>query len=297
MKRLLLLFIFLSNFTVAQEQDLLIVNESEKKFNEGNFNSFNVKISQARFKDVKSGWKKYLNKKSKINPKESSGEFILRNAIIEEITTDTIIIYSVITENEENVELTASFAKDETEIYSSKINPAIADNIKIFIRSFALTAYKEAVGNELTAEKKKLTKLNQELSYLKTDSVNYEKKIRSNKRDIEKLEGAVKSNKSLLEIKSNSIDQEQKILATFTSDSEMKVEEEKKLKNLQKEKKKVEKEIDSQRDDIEEKEDDIKSMEKLLEKNTEEVIPAKKKEIEKQIEHIDKIEEKLKSIR
>jgi len=295
MSRLLLILILLTNTLYAQ--DSLEVKESEKKFNDGHYPAFIIKIPQAKFKDVKSNWKKYLQQKGKLNPKEVDGEFVLKGTKIPEISSDTIVSYSIVTANTNDVEIVARFGNNESEFYSSSKKPDIATNIKTFLRSFAMAEYKTAVYNELTAEKKKLSLLEQNLVDLENNNVRFEKSIKANERSIERFNADIKSNKTLQDIKSESIDQQQRILATFTSDSDHKSDEEKKLKSMQKEKKKLEKENESLYKDIEEKEDENKSLRKQIDKNTAEVIPAKKTEIEKQREHVVEVDTKLKNIK
>jgi hypothetical protein len=295
MKKLLLFFLLIS--TVIKAQDTLEIKESNKKFSTGEYNSFSIKIPQAKFKDVKSNWKKYLHEKGKTNPKEVDGEFVLKATGVPDISADTILSYSKVEENSKYVEVTACFGNNLGEFYSSSKNPEIAERVNKLLRNFAITEYKTAVNYELTGEKKKLSLLEQNLADLENQNVKYDKNIKSNERSIENLNGDVKANKTLQDIKSEAIDQQQRILATFTSDSDMKRDEEKKLKSMQKEKKKIEKENESFHKDIEEKEDENKSMKKTIDKNTEENIPNKKKEIEKQREHVAEVDLKLKNIK
>jgi hypothetical protein len=295
MKKLLFFFLLLS--TIIKAQDSLNVIESDKKFSGGEYNSFSVKIPQTKFKEIKSDWKKYLHEKGKINPKESDGEYVLKGTVVQDISKDTILSYSIVKENLSGVEVSVCFGNNQGEFYSSLKYPEIAERIKKLLRNFAVTEYKTAVNYELSAEEKKLSLLEQNLTDLENQNVKYDKTIKSNERSIENLNSDVKSNKTLHDIKSDAIDQQQRVLATFTSDSDMKRDEEKKLKSMQKEKKKIEKENESLHKDIEEKEDLNKSMKKTIDKNTEENIPNKKKEIEKQREHVVEVETKLKNIK
>ncbi len=297
MTRYLFLSLLLLIAQITRAQDTLEIKENEKRFNTGNCNAYTVHIPQAKIKDVRSAWKKYMQQKSKINPKEIDGEFVLKGVKINEISSDSLISFSLVTANTNDVEVTACFGNMESVFYSSAKNPETAEGIKSFLRNFAVTEYKKAIDFELTGEKKKLSLLEQNLTDLENENIKFEKNIKANERSIERLNGDIKSNKTLQDIKSDAIDQQQRILSTFTTDSDAKSDEEKKLKSMQKEKKKLEKENESLFRDIEEKEDDNKSMRKKIDKNNEELIPAKKKEIEKQREKVVEVDMKLKNIR
>jgi hypothetical protein len=292
---LILIFLLLALFTKAQ--DSLSVIESEKNFSHGKANCFTIKIPQADVKDVKSDWKKHLHSKSKTSVKETDGEYVIQKSVLPEISSDSLLFFSTVVSNPDNVEVNFFAGNNESEYISSSTNKSTANNINIFLRNFALMEYKNTVNDELTTEKKKLRVMEEGLNQLLLDSVEYEKKIKVNERNIEHEDDEIKTNKKMLDLKSESIDQQQKVLATFLTDSDLKSDEEKKLKSLQKEKKKIQKEIDNLNDDIDEKKNDNKSMRKLIDKNTEEVIPAKKKDLGKQRDVVMNIEEKLKNIR
>jgi hypothetical protein len=291
---LLAVLIFLMNTVKAQ--DSLEVTESEKQFSKGKHNGFTVKIPQANFKDVKSDWRKYLNQKLKFKPKEEDGEIVTGSTLVPELSSDSLTIYSILFSNLNDVEIVGFVGANDFSFYSSADQPEICNRFKTFLRNFAVNEYRNVVNEELKSENKKLSVLEQNLADLENDSIKSEKKIKSNERLIERINGEIKSNEKLHDLKSESIDQQQKVIATFLTPSDQKSDEEKKLKALQKEKKKIEKENDSLHDDIDDKESENKSLRKQIDKNTAEIIPAKKKEIEKQKEVVSKVELKLKNI-
>lgn len=278
-------------------QDSLTVTESGKKFSKGMSSGFSVKIPFARLKDVKSDWKKYLHQKGKINPKENDGEIVLPQTLVSEISSDSVLLYSIINANPDVVELTVFAGKNDSVFYSTSSEPKLADGLQTFIRNFAVNEYKNAMNDQLTVEQKKLKILDQNLSDLENDNDRYEKKIKSNERIIDKTVDEIKTNKDLQELKSSTILQQQKVLATYLTPSDQKSDEMKKLKALEKEKKKLEKEEESLHKDIEDKKDDIKVLKRQIDLNNSEKTPAKKKEIEKQKEVIAGVEIKLKNIK
>lgn len=278
-------------------QDTLKVYEVKKTFSKGNHNGFSVKIPKAKLKEVISGWKKNINQENKISIKEIEGEYYLAKTIIPELSSDSIIIYTIIKPNPTYVELVSFVSGDDSIFYSFASHPSISLNISEFIRNFAANEFRKVVNDELKLEQKKLIALEEDIKKLERDNESYEKKIKSNERANERTQEEIKSNLQLQELKSASILQQQKILVTYLTQSEQKIDEEKKIKSLQKEKRKLEKDNESMHEDIDEKESDNKDLQKKIDKNNNEIIPAKIEEIKKQKEVIIIVETKLKGIR
>lgn len=295
MKIFFTLFFSMILLTV-RAQDSLVVSESEKSFNKGNFKSYSIKIPLAKFRDVKSDWKKHLHQKGNISVKESDGEIYIPRTIISEITSDTITIYSTVVANQSDVEITGIVGKNDSVFHNQNTNPDIVSGFKSFLRNFAVIEFRNAVMAELSLEQKKLKILEQNLTDLENDNDRYGKKIKVNERSIERSEEEIKTNKDLQEIKSTTILQQQKIVATYLTKSDQKAEEEKKLKAILKEKKKLEKEHESLHEDVEDKERDNKTLKKQIDQNESENIPNKKAEIEKQKLHLTEIENKIRRI-
>ena len=172
----------------------------------------------------------------------------------------------------------------------------MSSDFQAFLRNFAIDQFRNAVKNELSLEQKKLQILEQNLIDLDQDNERFENKIKANERIIERSENEIKTNKELQELKSTTIMQQQKVLATYMNESDQRNVEEKKLKALQKEKKKLEKEDETLHEDIEDKERDNKELKKQIDQNESENIPNKKKEIEKQKLLIEEVGKKLKNI-
>ena len=291
---LLLLFV---QITASLAQDSLKVTEVKKNFSKGNYNGYSVKIPQARLKDVVSDWKKNIHQKNKISVKEIDGEYFLAKTIIPELSPDSVIIYSTITANPTDVEIVSFLSGNDSVFYSTSSNPVISSNISTFIRNFATNEYRIAVTNELSIEQKTLKTLEENLKDLENENDRYEKKIKANERANERTQEEIKSNLQLQELKSSSILQQQKVLATYLTPSDQKNDEEKKLKALQKEKRKLKRENESLHNNIEEKENDIKALQKKIDKNNSDIIPAKQEEIKKQKKVITAVETKIKGIR
>lgn len=289
-------FLLLLLVISSRAQDSLVVTEIQKEFSKGNHPAFTVRMPLVKVKDVKSDWKKYLQLKGNIKVKEDDGEYYLPKTIVKEISNDSIVVYFTIVDNEENVELTGFVGKNDSTFYSGNTNAQVSSDFQAFLRNFAVDQFRNAVKNELSLEQKKFQILEQNLIDLDQDNERFGNKIKANERIIERSEGEIKTNKELQELKSTTIMQQQKVLATYLNESDQRNVEEKKLKALQKEKKKLEKEDEGLHEEIESKEDENKNLKKQIDQNESENIPNKKKEIEKQKIFIQDVESKIKRI-
>jgi hypothetical protein len=296
MKLLLnLFFIFL--VTVSNAQDKLEVIEMQKTMSKGSQPGFMVKIPNAKLKTVISDWKKYLRQDNKTKINENDGEFSLMNTNVATISADTINIYSLVNANQTDVDLVGFINRKDSAFESTSNNPEISSNFSKYIRNFAVYEYRNIVTDELEVEQKKLETLNTGLLQLDKNNEQAEKKIKANEKENEKKQDEIKNNLQLKELKSDAIYEQQKVLAPLTSSSDLKKDEEKKLKALEKDKSKIEKKIDTLHSEIDANDKENKDLKKKIEDTTTDLIPAKKKEIEKQKEVISAVDTKLKGIK
>lgn len=290
----IILLLFIASVSNAQESQL--VTEGSKSFSKGNYNGYSVVIPRAKLKEVAKDWNRYLRRnKGRVN--ENDDEYTLSKIVVAEVSKDSIIIYSNLKAIETDVLLTGAATKNDSDFFSTSSNPETSETFKSFLRNFAVNEYRNIVTDELADEQKRLKRIENELKDLEGDNEQSEKKIKSNKRDIERIEDDIRSNQQLKEIKSDAIIQQQKVIATYLTSSDLKKEEEKKLKAMQKEKSKIDKDDESMHRKIESREDENKDLEKRIDHNKNDMIPAKKEEIEKQNKVILGVDTKLKGIR
>jgi low affinity Fe/Cu permease len=294
--RYLLLFVLTLTLAIAEAQDTLQVTEVQKTFSKGQHTGFSVYIPQAKQKDVTSDWKKYQREKNKSDYNEVKGEYILSKTIIPEISSDSIIVYSIVSAGTTQINLTAFVTGNDSVFYNSSINPNISGKINTYIRNFAVHQYRKAVNDELTLEQKTLKSIEEDIESLEKDNEKMEKKIKNNERDINNLESEIKSNLNEQEINSKAIYHQQQVIATFLEKSDLKSQEEDKLKDLEKIKKKLVKQNNGFHNDIDDLEADNKSLKKKIAVNEDETIPLKKSDKDKQRLKIANVEVKLKGI-
>ena len=296
MKTTYWIFVLCLIYCVASAQENLQVTEKEKIFSKGTKNCFSIDIPQVKIKYVASAWKKYQREKNKGNYDEVKGEYILSKTIVPEISADSIIIYSILTSYPTDVNLSAFVTADDEVFFSTSLNSSISTRINTFIRNFAVNEYRNAVNDELIAEQKKLARIEEEISNLENENEKMEKKIKSNERENDRLDTDIKASLKEQEVNADAIHHQQKIIATFLEDSDLKSEQEKKLKDMEKTKKKLQKQNESLHEDFDDNVAGNKTLRKKIEENETEIIPQKKKEKDTQRLVIANVEVKLKGI-
>ncbi|MBK6445915.1 MAG: hypothetical protein IPF81_11675 [Bacteroidetes bacterium] len=135
------------------------------------------------------------------------------------------------------------------------------------------------------------------LEDLISENDNSAKKINEYKRNIEQLKSDIKTTDKELDLKSEEVIRQKLYVESYTGTPEAKAVEEKKFKDLSKQKNKL---IDKKEDmykEIDDKEKKIKDKERLIEKNTNEIIPAKKDQITVQKVAVQQVEVKLSVIK
>ncbi len=298
MRSTLLLLLFFTNLLCLAQENIMVIT-TEKSMSRGKQPGFSVIIPQAKLKDVTSDWKKYVKQKGKSDYKERDDEYILYKTVIPEINSDSVILYTTFSALADTaVELTSFIcSKDSVFFGSAGGDEETAKNYNTFVRNFAVNEYRNAVQEELKNEQRKLELLEDDLANLEKDNERSENKIHSNERTNDRIKDEIKGNLKLQEIKSSAISEQQAVVATYIEKSDLKKAEEKKLKEMEKEKKKLQNQNENLHKDIDTNESENKTLQKKIDKNNSEVIPAKKKEIEMQKEHITVVDAKLHGIK
>ena len=296
MKTLITFFILFQSLSLLA-QDSLSIKEGVFSMSEGNQPGYSVVVPGARLKDIISDWNKYLRQKTKSKFKKINGEYVISSAIISELTTDTVGMFTKIEELSAGVQLTSFISKGNSLFISTTSDAEVGRKIKFFIRNFAVNAYRNTITDELSSEQKNLKSIESEIKNLESNNDYLEKKTKSKNRSIDRLNDDIKSNLNFQDFKSKAILQEQQTLATFIDPSELKTAQQKKLKTLEKEKAKLKKQNEGLNKKVDQLESEIKSMGNNIDKNNSDKIPEKKTELEKQKVVVSNLEEKLKRVK
>lgn len=290
-----LLFLILPSGTLAQ--DSLNVIEIRQEMSKGNQNSFQVLIPRERDNRVLKDWKKLLKKETGTRIVRSGSEWYGSGAVLPSMSRDTFSVYSVIERVNSKTRLTVYFMKSDSSFVDSEKDAAAAASIRLLVRNFSVDQYKRSVDRKLKEEKDVLKKLEGDVRALEKENDRYENKIAKNRRDIGRLETEIRNQEVLEQQKGAEILSQQQLLGSFLSSTDLKEQEEKKLKALEKERKKMIRRIESNHKKINKLEEDIRNLEKDIKKNKNDRIPDKQKEIKVQERVIHDIEDLLNSIR
>ena len=290
-----LLLLFFPGFLIAQ--DSLTVTEGMNASSLGAQPSFSVVIPQAKMKDVLSGWKKYIKQGTKKSVEEESKELILSQAVIPALGLDTFTVFARAEAADNGIRFISFYHWNDSIFMSSSVDVNKSEKIIRLVRQFAVEQYKRAVDYELEASRRSLSELNRDLDDLNAQNGRSEKNIKEYERSIDRLKSEIKINEKESELKSDEVMRQKLLLESFQGTPEAKTAEDKKFKELSKQKKRLQSDNESMHKDIDDFEDKIKSRQKTIKLNTDELIPAKKEAIMKQEATVKFVEEKLKSIR
>lgn len=276
----------------AFAQDTLSVLPVTKSLSKGNQSGFKIIIPENTKKDVISDWKKMLRKNKAIdNSKNPEYKFIIS---LPEVSRDTVFIYTMFNEVDRAVELIGFISADDSVFISSG---EIAENFKTYIRNFSVNEYREAVRDRLEIEKNVLKKLESDQTSLEKDIDGWHKDSKENTRVADRYRDEISVTQKEQEMKNDAIYSQKKVLATFQVESDQKTVEEKKLKDLEKEKRKIQSKIEALYKKIDNLEGDNKQLERKIDKSTSETIPDKRNEIAKQKDKTKATEVVLNGIR
>jgi hypothetical protein len=293
---LLLQFLGLTSYS----QETLVVKNIQAQMSKGMQTCYSVEIPRAVLKTVQQNWVKKLQENIKVKVAENGPELVLAKVLKPEITSDTISIYSLLIQKDTIVEIDIfveidsvffSPKEDKTDLATDKID----NNIKNFLRSFAVAQYRLVVSDELDAQEKVLKTMENDLEKLEKTQENLEKDNSSLENDIEEKEREVKEIDANIEVKNQEIMKHNASMLTIVLEADKDAAKDKQ-KTLEKEKKELEKNRSKAKDDISSYKSKIDKNNKAIEdcKNEQEV---KAQEIAAQNQLVTAIETKLNGIK
>jgi DNA repair exonuclease SbcCD ATPase subunit len=260
-------------------QETIEVKVEKAGMSKGMQTAYIVEVPMAALKDVQQNWIKRLQQNIKTKVVQVKDEYVLSNAVIAEITTDTISVYSLFIGKEGRVLMNVfietdsvffSPQEDKTQLSAEKTDNAI----KNYVRNFAVEQYRLAAGNALKAEQKILEGLENDLKKLIKDNENMVKEISSLENNIEKKEREIKNLDQEIDLKNQGLLSHKSSMALLAVEAEKKAAQDKE-KELDKEVKKLEKERVNAKNDI-------SGMKADIEKNNKEITNNEKLQEEKQ---------------
>jgi peptidoglycan hydrolase CwlO-like protein len=258
---------------------------------------FSVSIPGCDAKESEKLWKKYMDDETKSSVKKEYNEMVLHNAVLKSFGNDTLNVYASFLEAEGNSKMFAYFSGKDSVFISSSLNESHAASAKLLVRNFAVYAYKAGVEEDLKAENKKLDKMKDDLKGLEKHIDQMSDQIKKKNREIDDLKKEITSFRKQEEFISEEITKQKQILTVFNGSAEAREVEEKRLKELEKDKKKTGRDIENANSKIDKNEKDIKNAEKSIEEHKDKLIPEKSSQISEQTEVVKQKEILLNNIR
>jgi DNA repair exonuclease SbcCD ATPase subunit len=296
-------FAFFILFTgiASMAQEKIEVTNTQALMSKGPQTCYVVTVPQADLDIIQKNWIKKLQEGVKNKVKTVNQELVLGQVVKSEISTDTMNIYSLIIQREENRVIMNVFfeiggvffgpKEDKKDLVSDKTD----NNIKNYLRAFAVDQYKLAVSNELEGEQKKLETMEDDLKKLEKNEESMTKDISSLENEIDKTEREIKDIEVNIDLKNKEILANNTSMLTITGEADKKAAQEKQ-KGLEKEKNKLEKSRSNAKDDISSYKSKIEKNEKNIE-DGKKLQEDKQEEITQQTEVVKAVQAKLEGIK
>jgi len=294
------LILLFSTFTSVKAQDTINVVQNHAQMSKGMQSCYSVDIMRGDIKNVEVNWVKKLQENIKVKVQETGPEFILNKVVKEEITHDTITIYSLFIQSPDKITIHAFFeidslffgpSDDPADLAHNKINA----NIIHYMRSFAAEQYRLVVADELKEQEKILKTMESDLKKMQKEEENMKKDNSSMENDIKDKERQIKEDEANIDMVNQELMKHNASMLTLTLETEKDA-----AKDRQKELEKQKKDYEKSRSRAQ---DDISSNKNKIEKNidaieeSEKLQAAKEEEIIQQQEVIKQVQAKLDGIR
>ena len=256
MKRLLLIGILLNAIHVFAQEEIK-VQQKEWAVGDKMQPAFVVEIPQTNAKEAINLWEKTLVPKNIFDTfkkfpkmeKQEKNEWVIQKVLVEEISPDSLDVYTRIDETKDRITFAALFDNSGSFIGG---NSNQAENAQKFVRNYALDLYRQGVNDELDDLKKELKKLESDIKAYEKDNRKLDRKSEESESILsahnENLAAATKL--ELDEEKLKEIKKEEKALEKYAKTID---------KNSDKQKKLI-KEIDKIEDEIKDVERKLKNI-------------------------------------
>lgn len=206
MKKILAFYLGLC-FAMTAAAQKISVEEKVEKIADGKYNSLVVFIPESSVKQVSSEWKsKMKDAKAKVS---GSSELFADNALLPEISENTMDVYSSFTEKDGGVVMVVAFNLGGAYLNSKEHAPSYRKANEM-IQSFAVKMARDAVSEKMKAEQEILDKTQKTFDGLEKDNKNLASDIEKYKSRIAEAEKNIEENTKKMESLKNDIEVQKK---------------------------------------------------------------------------------------
>jgi hypothetical protein len=225
-------------------QKPIIVSEDSLRIGSSLLPGLSVIIPEANYAGTLKNWTKLLESGTKSKVVTENTEMTIFGANIKNLTDYPVNVYSILLDRDSALYLTAAFELKKDVYIERATGEAELANAKSILFNFGKDQYIEKVSEEVKVEENKLRNLEKELGSLQRDQSGMEKSIRKNNRTIStERERLISLNTELTTLTATIA--EERLQYTSMEEGEARVEEEKYLKNLEKQRKRLSRAITS----------------------------------------------------
>lgn len=225
-------------------QQPIILTDKQINFKHGEYPGFELTIPEVAYEDISKAWIKKIEKGTKSEITIDAGEFTIFGAQIDEIYSDPINIYSILSSRDYAVLLEVTVELKPKEFVSRSQSEEEFTKVKTYLFEFGKEHYATLAKEELKTEEKKLKDLEKDLESLQNDKTKMEKLIVEEKTQINESNDKITGLRQDAQNMNNQIGLEKSILINL-EDEEAKKEKETQIKNIEKEKEKALKEVEN----------------------------------------------------
>ncbi|MBN1416697.1 MAG: hypothetical protein JW973_16470 [Bacteroidales bacterium] len=167
-------------YGASNAQRPITVQDTNITFKHGTYPGFMVTIPEVEYKTIEGSWIKLKEKGTKSKVQNVEGEFEIFGALIKDIATAPINIYSYIKDQDTEILLAVSFELQKNDFITMEKRSEEFARTKDFLLSFAKEHYLKLAEEQLQTEEKKLSKIESDLKSLENNKTKLEKMIQSN---------------------------------------------------------------------------------------------------------------------
>jgi hypothetical protein len=190
-------------------------------------------IPEVTVDDIQRDLEKSIKSKTKSKFVKVGNETSIQETIIKEISENPLNVFVLTTPLDSGARIITFMAEGET--FIDEASGSKYDKMKTFVRDFGISAYREAVANQIRSEEKVLKDLEGDLDKLKKENEKLHADIKDNETTILNSEVDIKANARQQEAKDEEIIQQKKLVSSI-KDKDLRKEENKKVNSLEKEK-------------------------------------------------------------
>lgn len=294
MKKIFLALLTVISCTAFAQQSILVTMDSVGS-NDNLRNAFTVDIPKVSLKDVERDWLKTVGKCAKDNASVVNGENIQKGAVNQNISPEPFTLYSKLIATTTGVRITVWLAQNNIVSASGVANANQDLAVQKFMRDFALSAYEEALEDELKTEERKLRDFEKDMSKAVKEEEKLNKGMKKNERCNEKDQEAIATNKREIQRVIDKIAEQKKMVELTAADPNANKGAKKTLSKLEDEKKDLQKENEKKSEEIEDRNKEMRASSREKEA-AHQVYEAKVAIVEAQREVVNTVKRKLEDV-